>query len=76
MQRVLLRPQVIGDLTFARTTSESLYGPIVCNWERDGGQVKYEIEVPPNTTAELRLRSSDGTVTSVELEAGRHLLTR
>jgi alpha-L-rhamnosidase len=51
MQRFIIKPQLVGDLTFARATSGTLYGKIVCNWSRHGNTATFEIEVPPNTTA-------------------------
>ena len=55
MQHFLLKPAVVADLTYARTTGGSLYGPIVSNWRREGSTTTYEFEVPVNTTACVHL---------------------
>lgn len=55
MKRFLIKPKLVGDLTFANTTSGSVYGKMVSNWTRDGRNGSFEIEVPPNTTAKIFL---------------------
>jgi alpha-L-rhamnosidase len=55
MRQFLIQPQLVGDLTFARTTAASYYGDIVCNWERDGRTATFEISVPANTTATFHI---------------------
>lgn len=59
MKRCVIRPGIIGDLTWADTTTESLYGPITCNWKRDADQVTVEIEIPPNSSAAVYLKNLD-----------------
>ena len=51
MKRFILKPKLVGDLTWAKATSESLYGEIVSNWTREGTTATFEMQVPPNTTA-------------------------
>ncbi|MGB1129948.1 MAG: alpha-L-rhamnosidase C-terminal domain-containing protein, partial [Haloferula sp.] len=51
MKRFMIKPQLVGDLKWAKATSASAYGPIRSEWKRDGTTVTFEIEVPPNTTA-------------------------
>lgn len=59
MQRVVIRPGIVGDLTYARTTTESLYGPITSHWQRDGNDVTLNLEIPPNSTAIIYLKNLD-----------------
>jgi len=51
MQEFVIKPQLVGDLTYAHTASGSYYGRIVCNWSRSAGRGKFDVEIPPNTTA-------------------------
>ena len=55
MKKFLIKPKLVGDLTYANTTSGSPYGNMVSNWSRNGRTGTFEIEVPPNTTARLFL---------------------
>ena len=55
MQHFLIKPAIVGDLRFARTRYESLYGEIVVNWERVGAGADFEIKIPANTTARIHL---------------------
>ena len=62
---------VIGEgLTWAKTSYASMYGEIVSNWRKEGGKVRLDVTVPPNTRALIRL-----PVASVEQvkESGRPL---
>ncbi len=55
MKQFLIKPKLVGDLTYANTTSGSYYGRMVSNWSRMDRKGTFEIEVPPNTTAKLFL---------------------
>jgi len=51
MKRFMLKPKLVGDMTWAKASSESLYGKIVSNWTREGKTATFEMQVPPNSTA-------------------------
>jgi alpha-L-rhamnosidase len=51
MQKVLIKPKLVGTLTWVKSQHESLYGLIVSNWTRAGDKVTLEVTIPPNTTA-------------------------
>ena len=53
MQKFILKPCLVGDLTFANTSSGSYYGNILCNWTRTGNTATFAVEIPPNTTAKV-----------------------
>ncbi|MGE5567551.1 MAG: family 78 glycoside hydrolase catalytic domain [Rhodospirillales bacterium] len=57
-RRFILKPALVGDLTFARTRYNSIHGPIVSNWEIRNGTLNMDVIVPPGTTAELHLPSA------------------
>jgi alpha-L-rhamnosidase len=54
----LLKPAVVGDLTFARTRYNSIHGIIVSNWRIQDGALNVEVTVPPGTSATLYLPSA------------------
>ena len=59
MKKFMIKPHLVGDLTYANTTSGSLYGSIVSNWSRSGNKGEFQIEVPPNTTAKVYIPAND-----------------
>jgi alpha-L-rhamnosidase len=63
-----LNPAPVGDLTFARTRYQSLYGPIVSDWKIKKDVLALDVTVPVGTTATVALpTSAPATVT----ESGR-----
>ena len=63
-----IAPEIGGDLEFANTNYESVYGTIGVNWKKSGDKVQLHITVPVNTTATVVLKQakevekSDGLV--------------
>lgn len=55
MQQFIIKPSPVGDLTFANTEFQSMYGNIVVNWKRNDTTASYTIEVPVNSTATVYL---------------------
>jgi alpha-L-rhamnosidase len=47
----LIKPGVVGDLTFARTRYQSIHGAIASDWRIENGTLKLDVTVPPGTTA-------------------------
>jgi alpha-L-rhamnosidase len=45
--RVEICPQVVGDLTAAAGTVNTVHGRVAVAWERDGEQLTLEVSVPP-----------------------------
>jgi len=68
MKHFIIKPHLVGDLTFANTTSGSTYGSIKSHWSRSGSTGEFHIEVPVNTMARVYIPAKD--VNDV-LEAGR-----
>ena len=62
MQNMMIKPAPVGDLTFANTEYESMYGNVVVNWEKEGEGATFHIKVPVNTSAKVYLpaTSKDG----------------
>jgi alpha-L-rhamnosidase len=56
-KHILIAPHPGGGLTFARASIDSEYGKVASGWEVAGGQFKLKIEVPPNTTATVKMPS-------------------
>jgi alpha-L-rhamnosidase len=58
-KHIIMKPYPVGDLKFARATFHSPYGLIRSDWQREGKTFRWQVAVPPNTTATLYLPASD-----------------
>lgn len=81
-----LAPQFTTRLTHVRATFDSPYGLIVSSWRAEGGELFYDVTVPPNSSATLELPVPPGEVrpsghplptssdafTRLQLEAGTY----
>jgi len=52
-ERVIIRPQITGDLTWAKTSYHSVRGRIATDWKLRGDVLNLNIEIPVNTTAKI-----------------------
>ncbi|MGI9824442.1 family 78 glycoside hydrolase catalytic domain [Agromyces sp. Marseille-Q5079] len=62
-QEFTIAPQPGGTLTHAAFSYDSVFGTVTSAWKRQDDLTEYEITVPSNTTAHIRL--PEGTVTTV-----------
>ncbi len=58
-ERILIRPQSGGDLTWAKVRYRSIRGPITTQWKIEGRQFILHVTIPANTTAELHMPTTD-----------------
>ncbi len=58
-QNIILKPAVVGDLTWAKASYNSPRGPIVIHWQRDGRAFHWQVDIPPNATATLFVPAED-----------------
>lgn len=65
--RILLAPQPGGDLSWASSSLLTRHGRVSVDWTIENGTFSVDVDVPPNTTAVLRLPG----VPDVELSPGR-----
>ncbi|MBV9865389.1 MAG: glycoside hydrolase family 78 protein [Abitibacteriaceae bacterium] len=54
-KHILIRPQIVGDLTYARAEYRSLYGTIKSGWAKANGLLKLSVDIPANCTATVFL---------------------
>ena len=50
-KRIIIKPQPVGDLQWAKASYDSVRGKIVSEWKRDGGKFTLKVTIPANTTA-------------------------
>jgi alpha-L-rhamnosidase len=64
----IIRPAVVGDLTWVKSNHRSIHGMIVSNWRRENDVFRLDVTIPANTTATVYVRTKN--VASVT-ESGR-----
>ena len=52
-KKIIIAPQPVGDVTWAKASYESIRGKIISDWKRDGEKFALKISIPANTTAEV-----------------------
>jgi alpha-L-rhamnosidase len=62
----VIKPTVIGDLTFARAKYQSIHGEIVSEWRVENGKLKLNVTVPPGTTATVYVPGRGPVQTSIK----------
>lgn len=50
-KRIIIKPALVGDVTWVKAYHDSIHGRIVSNWRREGDKLTMDITIPANTTA-------------------------
>ena len=58
-KKIVIKPQIVGDLKWAKGGCDSPYGRIVSTWHREGRKLTLEATVPANTTATVHVPAKD-----------------
>lgn len=66
--RIIIRPQPVGDLRWVKASYDSVRGKVVSEWNRKGDTFKLRVRVPVGTMATVFLPAKEGTAVS---EAGQ-----
>jgi hypothetical protein len=70
-KNTIIKPAVVGDITWVKCHHDSPYGKIVSNWKREGEKLTMEVVIPPNSTATIFVPANDATsVTESNKAAG------
>lgn len=69
-KNIVIRPQVVGDITHAEASFQSPYGEIRSAWKRTGSDFELKVTVPPNTMAEIYL---PGATKAVKTGSGNYV---
>jgi alpha-L-rhamnosidase len=59
---VIVRPQPVGDVTWAEANCDSVRGPIAARWERSGRHFRLIVTLPANVRASVQLPAAAGAV--------------
>jgi alpha-L-rhamnosidase len=57
--RIIIKPQVVGGLTWAKASYKSIRGRIVSDWRLENGLFHLNITIPTNTTATVYVPAKD-----------------
>jgi hypothetical protein len=58
-ERIVVKPQPVGELAWAKGHYDSLFGRILSSWKRDSVKLTLDIAIPPNTTATVYVPAND-----------------
>jgi len=61
-KEIVIKPELVGDLTWAKASYQSSYGEIRSEWEKSGTSVQMNVTIPANTTALIYIPFSSGSV--------------
>jgi len=62
-KKIIMKPIFPEGLSFVKASLNSKYGLIKSEWERKASSLEWNIIIPPNTTAEITLPRTKGTIT-------------
>jgi alpha-L-rhamnosidase len=57
--KIIFRPQPVGDVTWVNTSYNSARGKIICDWKRDGHDFQLLVRVPVGASAVVELPAKD-----------------
>ncbi len=58
-KNVIIKPAMVGDMTWVKCHHDSPYGRIVSNWKREGDKLTMDVTIPVNTTATVHVPAKD-----------------
>jgi alpha-L-rhamnosidase len=61
-EKMIIKPQPAGALTWARGSYQSIKGTIVSNWKKSDNHFELHVSIPANTTAEVWLPAKENAV--------------
>jgi alpha-L-rhamnosidase len=50
-KQIVIKPHILGDLTYARASYDSAQGRIVSDWKKNASGLQLDVTIPANTTA-------------------------
>ena len=58
-KKILVKPAIVGDLTWGKAHHDCPYGRIVSQWKTENGQLTMNVTIPANTTATVYVPATD-----------------
>ncbi len=72
-QKMVIRPQAVGDLKHVKATYNTLYGEVAVEWTRENGRFTLHITIPVNCSAEVFLPNDKEPK---RVKSGKHTFTK
>jgi hypothetical protein len=60
-KKIIIKPAIVGDLTWVKADYDSVRGRIVSAWQRAGTQFTLQVTIPANTTATIYVPTRNAT---------------
>lgn len=60
-KEIVIKPEMVGDLTWVKSSYQSPYGEIRSDWEKTNAGVKMNVTIPANTTALVYVPAKSGS---------------
>lgn len=60
-RKIIIKPAIVGDLTWVKAHHDSPYGRISSSWRREGHKLTMEVTIPANTTATVYVTAKDAS---------------
>jgi hypothetical protein len=70
-RKIIIRPAIVGDLEWVKASYRCPYGTIASEWRWEGGELRLDVTIPPNTTATIHVPRQAGEA----VREGRHPAT-
>jgi hypothetical protein len=51
--KIIIKPEIIGDLTWVKSSYQSQYGLIRSEWKKENNILEMKVEIPANTNAKI-----------------------
>jgi alpha-L-rhamnosidase len=58
-KNTIIKPAIVGDVTWVKSHHDSPYGRIASNWKREGEKLTMDVTIPPNSTATVFVPAKD-----------------
>lgn len=63
-QKIIIRPEIVGDITWVKSSYQSTNGLIRSDWKKEQNILEMKVQIPANTTATIYLPTNhEGSVT-------------
>lgn len=60
-EKIIIKPQPAGDLTWAKGSYKSIRGEIISDWKKEGNNFTLHVVIPANTTATIFIPSNENS---------------
>lgn len=58
-EHIIISPEIVGDITWAETTFNSVKGEIFCSWKLNGNKLIMTVKIPVGSTAKIIVPQTD-----------------